>query len=75
VAEAAGLLREIVGQEFEVEDDEVPRPRRGRRTRRVVSAHDPEMRHGRTTPSKRFSGYEVHAAAAAEAPLLTAISL
>src|ERR671922_1684912 len=75
VAEAAGLLREIVGREFEVEDDEVPRPRRGRRTRRIVSAHDPEMRHGRTTPSKRFSGYKLHAAAAAEAPLLTAISL
>jgi transposase len=75
VAEAVGLLREIVGQEFEVEDDEVPRPRRGRRTRQVVSAHDPEMRHGRTTPSKRFSGYKLHAAAAAEAPLLTAISV
>jgi hypothetical protein len=28
VAEAARRLREIVGQEFEVEDDEVPRPRR-----------------------------------------------
>src|ERR671922_1077177 len=75
VAEAAGLLREIVGQEFGVEDDEVPRPRGGRRTRRIVSAHDPEMRHGRTTPSKRFTGYRLHAAAAAEAPLLTAISL
>jgi len=44
IAEAAKLLREIVGQEFEVGDDEVPRPRRGRRTRRIVSAHDPEMR-------------------------------
>jgi transposase len=75
VAEAVGLLREIVGQEFEVEDDEVPRPRRGRRTRQVVSAHDPEMRHGRTTPSKRFTGYKLHAAAAVEAPLLTAISV
>jgi hypothetical protein len=54
VAEAAGLLREIVGQEFEVEDDDVPRPRRGRQTRQIVSAHDPEMGHGRTTPLKRF---------------------
>jgi hypothetical protein len=74
-AEAAGLLREIVGQEFEDEDDEVPRPRRGRRTRPIVSAHDPEMRHGRTTPSRRFTGSKLHAAAAAEAPLLTAISV
>jgi hypothetical protein len=33
------------------------------------------MRHGRTTPSKRFTGYKLHAAAAVEAPLLTAISV
>jgi hypothetical protein len=49
---AAGLLRGIVGQEFEVEDDNVPRPRRGRRTRRIVSAHDPELRHGRQTAAR-----------------------
>jgi Transposase DDE domain len=75
IAEAARLLREIVGQEFEVEDDEVPRPRRGRRTRRIVSAHDPEMRHGRQTAARPFSGYKIHAAAAAEAPILTSITL
>jgi transposase len=75
IAEAARLLREIVGQEFEVEDDEVPRPRGGRRTRQVVSAHDPEMRHGRKTPARRFTGYKLHAAAAAEVPILTAVSL
>ena len=73
VAEAAKLLREIVGQEFEVSDDEVPRVRRGRRTRQVLSAHDPEMRHGRKTAAKPFTGYKLHAAAATEAPLLTSI--
>jgi hypothetical protein len=36
IAAAAELLREIVGQEFEVQDDELPRPRRGRRTRQIV---------------------------------------
>jgi transposase len=75
IAEAARLLREIVGQEFEVEDDEVPRRRGGRRRRQIVSAHDPEMRHGRKTPARRFTGYKLHAAAAAEAPILTAITL
>ena len=73
IAEAAKLLREIVGQEFEVEDDEVPRPRRGRRTRQIVSAHDPEMRHGRQTAARPFTGYKIHAAAGAEAPILTSI--
>jgi transposase len=75
VAEAARLLREIVGQEFEVEDDEVPRPRRGSRRRQIVSAHDPEMRHGRTTAARGFTGYKLHAAAATEVPILTAVSL
>ena len=75
VAEVARLLRKIIGQEFEVQDDEVPRVRGGRRTRQIVSAHDPEMRHGRKTPSRPFTGYKLHAAADAQAPILTAISL
>jgi Transposase DDE domain len=75
IAAAAALLREIVGQEFEVPDDEVPRVRRGRRTRQVVSAHDPDMRHGRKTAARPFTGYKLHAAAATEAPLLTSISV
>jgi transposase len=75
IAEAVKLLREIVGQEFEVEDDEVPRPRRGRRGRQVLSAHDPEMRHGRQTAARPFTGYKIHAAAVAEAPILTSITL
>jgi hypothetical protein len=75
LAEAATLLREIIGQEFEVADDDVPRVRRGRGVRQIVSAHDPEMRHGRKTPAKRFTGYKLHAAASTEVPILTAVSL
>jgi hypothetical protein len=75
IAEAASVLREIIGQEFAVADDDVPRVRAGRRVRQILSAHDPEMRHGRQTSSRRFTGYKLHAAAATEAPILTAISL
>src|SRR6266536_6203512 len=75
IAEAARLLREIIGQEFEVADDDVPRVRGGRRVRQILSAHDPEMRHGRQTSARRFTGYKLHAAAASEAPILTAIAL
>jgi transposase len=75
VAEAARLLGEIIGQEFEVKDDDVPRVRRGRRVRQIVSAHDPEIRHARKTPANRFTGYKLHAAAASEVPILIAISL
>jgi transposase len=38
IAEAANVLREIVGQEFEVADDEVPRLRGGRRVRQRACA-------------------------------------
>ena len=74
VAEAARLLREIVGQEFEPSDDEPPRPR-GRRGRQIISAEDPEMRHGRTTAARPFTGYKLHAAVDAKAPLITSIAL
>src|SRR3954471_23150092 len=44
------VLREIVGQEFDTSDDpDSPRPRKGRQVRQIISAHDPETRHGRKT--------------------------
>src|SRR3954447_23108801 len=75
VGAAAGLLSEIVGQEFELADDERPRPRHGRRPRQIISAHDPEMRHGRKTNARRFTGYTLHVAVDAQAPVLTAITV
>jgi transposase len=75
IAEAAKLLREIVGQEFELADDELPRPRGGRRSRQILSAEDPERRHARSSAARPFTGYKIHAAADAEAPLLTSIAL
>jgi transposase len=63
IGEASMLLREIVGQEFEIsEDADAPRRRHGRRMRQIISAHDPEMRHGRKTNARRFTGYKLHAA-------------
>jgi transposase len=76
VGAAAGLLGEIVGQEFELaEGDDTPRPRHGRRPRQIISAHDPEMRHGRKTNARRFTGYKLHVAAHAQTPVLTAITV
>jgi transposase len=75
VAEAARLVRELIGQDFELDEDDVPRLRRGTAKDRILSVHDPEMRHGRKSQSQRFDGYKIHAAAATEAPLLTAIEV
>jgi transposase len=76
VAEAARLLRELIGQDFELDEDDLPRLRRGTAKGRILSVHDPEMRHGRKSERQRFDGYKLHAAATTgERPLLTAIEV
>jgi len=75
VVEATRLLRELIGQDFELDEHDVPRLRRGTAKDRILSVHDPEMRHGRKSQSQRFDGYKIHAVAATEAPLLTAIEV
>src|SRR5947209_4740562 len=60
VAEAHGLLRELVGQDFDVDDDGVPRLHRGTASGRIISTVDTEMRHGRKSSSQRFDGYKIH---------------
>src|SRR5205085_7392122 len=42
VAEAHRLLRELLGQDFDVDDDGVPRLHRGTRQGRIISTVDPE---------------------------------
>ncbi len=41
------LLRELIGQDFDVDEEGVPRLHRGTRQGRIISTVDPEMRHGR----------------------------
>src|SRR4051794_9040588 len=47
VTDAHRLLRELIGQDFDVDDDGVLRLHHGTRADRIVSVVDPEMRHGR----------------------------
>jgi hypothetical protein len=76
IAEAHALLRELVGQDFEVDDDGVPRLYRGTRQGRIISTVDPEMRHGRKSEAQRFDGYKLHVAATNDQePLLTAVEV
>ncbi len=76
VAAAAQLLRDLIGQDFELDGDDVPRLRRGTAKDRILSVHDQDMRHGRKSQSQRFDGYKIHAAATVgEQPLLTAIEV
>jgi DDE family transposase/transposase-like protein DUF772 len=76
VEDAHALLRELVGQDFDIDEDGIPRLHRGTRQDRILSVHDGEMRHGRKSRSQRFDGYKLHAAATnSEVPLITAVEL
>jgi transposase len=76
VAATHELLRELIGQDFDIDEDGVPQLHRGTRAGRVLSVHDPEMRHGRKSSSQRFDGYKLHAAATnSDAPLITAVAV
>jgi transposase len=76
VERAHTLLRELVGQDFDIDDDGVPRLHRGTRPGRILSVHDPEMRHGRKSQHQRFDGYKLSASATnSDTPLITAVSV
>ncbi len=76
VGAAHGLLRELIGQDFDVDDDGIPRLYRGARQDRIISTVDTEMRHGRKSGSQRFDGYKIRAAVTnTEVPLITAIEV
>ena len=76
VKAAFELLRELIGQDFDVDDDGVPVLHRGTASGRIISTVDTEMRHGRKSSSQRFDGYKIHAAVTnTEVPLITAIEV
>jgi hypothetical protein len=74
VAAAHMLLSELLGQDFDVDDDDVPRLHRGTASGRIISTVDPEMRHGRKSSQTRFDGFKLSAAASNTAePLILAV--
>lgn len=76
VAEAYRLLRELIGQDFDVDADGVPTLHRGTRADRVISTVDIEMRHGRKSQHQRFDGFKLSAAVTnTPEPLITAVTV
>jgi transposase len=76
VGDAHRLLRELIGQDFDVDADGVPRLHRGTRADRIISTVDPEMRHGRKSQHQRFDGFKLSAAVTnTELPLITAVDI
>lgn len=76
VRAAHKLLRELIGQDFEIDDDGVPRLHRGTAAGRIISTVDTEMRHGRKSQHQRFDGFKLSAAVTnTREPLITAVQV
>lgn len=59
LAEAAGMLAQVVAQDTEDDGAGAPEIRQGVARDRIISTSDPEMRHGRKSASRRFDGYKM----------------
>jgi hypothetical protein len=71
---AAELLVRILAQDIE-RDEHGPRLKRGVAPDRLISVHDPEMRHGRKSSSQRFNGHKTQVAVDTDSQLITAVEV
>ncbi len=74
VVGAAGLLRRVLLQDVERRADG-PALKQGVADDRLVSVHDPEMRHGRKSKTKRFDGHKAAVAVDTDEQLITAVAV
>ena len=74
LVEAAGLLSRVLQQDVERREDG-PALKQGVADDRLVSVHDPEMRHGRKSARKRFDGHKAAVAVDADEQLITAVTV
>jgi hypothetical protein len=72
--EAAGLLSRVLVQDVERRADG-PVLKQGVAEDRLVSVHDPEMRHGRKSARKRFDGHKAAVAVDADEQVITAVAV
>ena len=75
VSQAAELLLQLLCQDIDREGDDDPSLKQGVTRDRIVSVHDPEMRHGHKSASKRFEGHKLAVAADPESQLITAVDV
>jgi transposase len=71
---AAGMLARILAQDIE-RDENGPRLKRGVAPDRLISIHDPEMRHGRKSSSHRFNGHKAQVAVDTDSQLIVAVDV
>ena len=71
---ASVLLKQLIQQDTE-RTEEGTILKQGVARDRVISVHDPEMRHGRKSSSKRFDGHKAAIAVDSESQLITAVDV
>ena len=74
IAEASELLGRLLLQDVERTDDVVSL-KRGVSRDRMVSVHDPDMRHGHKSSSRRFDGHKASVAVDTDSQLITAVDV
>jgi hypothetical protein len=70
---ARTLLEQVLTQDVEEGDDGRPQLRQGVSRERMPSITDPEMRHGRKSASRKWSGYKQHITTDPATELVTAV--
>jgi hypothetical protein len=71
---AAEVLARLLAQDIE-RDEHGPRLKRGVAPDRLISVHDPEMRHGRKSSSHRFNGHKAQIAVDTDSQFITAVEV
>ena len=75
IAAAAALLQRLIAQDVEEKPEGGCQVKEGTEKDRVVSVHDPEMRHGRKSASKRFNGHKAAVAVEMESQLISGVEV
>jgi len=71
----AALLRRLIAQDVEKKSAGGCQVKEGTEKDRIISVHDPEMRHGRKSASKKFNGHKAAVAVDIESQLITGVEV
>ncbi|MFZ2090061.1 MAG: IS1182 family transposase [Desulfobaccales bacterium] len=74
IAAAGQLLGQLIDQDVELTGGQA-KLKEGVSRDRIISVHDPEMRHGRKSHTKRFDGHKAALGVDAESQLITAVDV
>ena len=74
LVQAAGVLSRVLVQDVERKEDG-PDLKQGVEKDRLLSVHDPEMRHGRKSKRRRFDGHKAQVAVDTDSQIITAVEV